>query len=398
MIAPRGLTDQRHGGLGFFNSDLFLVPYYALCEPAVARSLIANRLSGMGAARRFAASRGWPGLWFPLVVDPQGEPVTARQPGREGIAQTSLHMTATVLYGLSRYRAVTGDWPVQPSLVDRLMAEARSFQREVLDRDAPATGFDEFHPAVRDHAATLGLARWALDWMAAPDAAVGPADCLDLVPGEDGVIEAFRGYRDLPERLCTNDGPGGLPRLTVEERAAAADGRPLDSRLVKQADVVLMLALFPDRFPPEVTAACLDAYGPRTAHASSLSPAPHGLVAMRCGRSEEGWRHIAKALRWNLDFQPKETYRNGVHLAAAAGGWLSIVDGGLGLRVSPVERKATFDPRLPPAVDSLSGTMTLFGRCIDWMVDGKRLDLAGPGIECRPADDETAAMTVTFQD
>jgi kojibiose phosphorylase len=396
MIAPRGLTDQRHGGLGFFNTDLFLTPYYALREPAVARSLLANRLSGMGAARRYAARRGWPGLWFPLVVDPRGEPVAARHPGREAIAQSSLHMTATVLYGLSRYRAATGDWPVEPQLVDRLMTEARSFQQAILDRDAPATGFDEFHPAVRGHAATLGLARWALDWISAPDSMGGPVDCLGLEPGDDGAIEAFRGYRDLPERLCTNDGPGGLPRLTGAERAAAADGRALDSRLVKQADVVLMLALFPDRFPTEVAAACLDYYGCRTAHASSLSPAAHGLVAMRCGRSEQGWRYIAKALRWNLDFEPRETYRNGVHLAASAGGWLSIIDGILGLRVSTARRQATLRPRLPPQVRSLSGTTTLLGRHIDWRVEDGRIDVAGPGIACHRHGDGAAAVTVTI--
>ena len=53
--------------------------------------------------------------------------------------------------------------------------------------------------------------------------------------------------------------------------------------MIKQADVVLLLALLWERFPPAVREANFRYYEPRTGHGSSLSPAIHALVAARLG-------------------------------------------------------------------------------------------------------------------
>ncbi|MEX1127737.1 MAG: hypothetical protein WEB50_04135 [Vicinamibacterales bacterium] len=61
-------------------------------------------------------------------------------------------------------------------------------------------------------------------------------------------------------------------------------------QLIKQADVLMLLHLFPDSFSREVTAANYRYYEPRTDHGSSLSPGIHAAVAARLGLREEAER------------------------------------------------------------------------------------------------------------
>jgi kojibiose phosphorylase len=369
MIGPRGLTDRRYGGLCFFNTDLFLTPYFALAEPPVAEALAGYRIDTARAARRHARAAGWPGLLVPLVADLEGRSVDALDDRRRRIGETSCHMTASALYGLARYRAATGRWPRPNREVARYLSGSRRFLRALVRSDRPVTGFDEYHPCVRRHSATLAMARWGLAWIA--------SGALDLYPpgidsglerDVDGALAEFEGYFQLPDRTLAR-AEGSLAPLAGEGVEPGGD------RLIKQADVVLMMAALPHCFERSAMAASLDYYEPRTAHASSLSPAAHGAVAAHLGRSDPAWAWIRSALRYNLDFTPRAGYRNGVHLAAYAAAILSLLEGYLGLRLAGDGRSAGFDAALPAALDSLSGTLCLSGRDIRFRVDHKSLEI-----------------------
>ena len=59
-----------------------------------------------------------------------------------------------------------------------------------------------------------------------------------------------------------------------------------EMQILKQADVVMLNYLLPERFTPQQCAANLAFYEPRTIHDSSLSKAIHGIVLARCGDTE----------------------------------------------------------------------------------------------------------------
>lgn len=59
-----------------------------------------------------------------------------------------------------------------------------------------------------------------------------------------------------------------------------------EMQILKQADVVMLNYLLPERFTPQQCAANLAFYEPRTIHDSSLSKAIHGIVNARCGDTE----------------------------------------------------------------------------------------------------------------
>jgi kojibiose phosphorylase len=67
------------------------------------------------------------------------------------------------------------------------------------------------------------------------------------------------------------------------EYLGAAQGLAVPTKIIKQADVVTMLALFKTRFPAEIKKANWEYYEPRTEHGSSLSACAYAMVATEFG-------------------------------------------------------------------------------------------------------------------
>jgi kojibiose phosphorylase len=116
------------------------------------------------------------------------------------------------------------------------------------------------------------------------------------------------------------------------------------SKVVKQADVVQLLALLNDRYDRKVQEANFAYYEPLTGHGSSLSPPAHALVAARLGRTELAQQFFDETAA--IDFN--DTMGNaagGVHIGALGGLWQAAVFGfaGLSLRESGLH----FEPHLP---------------------------------------------------
>jgi trehalose/maltose hydrolase-like predicted phosphorylase len=71
-------------------------------------------------------------------------------------------------------------------------------------------------------------------------------------------------------------------------------------KLIKQADVLMLLYLFPEAFPREVLAANYRYYDPITDHGSSLSPAIHAAIAASLGFREDAERYWRQSLSLDL--------------------------------------------------------------------------------------------------
>ncbi|MGH8326601.1 MAG: glycoside hydrolase family 65, partial [Steroidobacteraceae bacterium] len=216
-------------------------------------------------------------------------------------------------------------------------------------------GPDEYHHDVSDNAYTNRLARFNLEqaWRAAdwlqhhsprqwheltvrlalepqePDEWLRVARELHCPrPRSDGVIEQFAGFFEL-ERYA----------LPGEERLQPPVSRLFDAerinrlQLIKQADVLMLLYLFPEEFPHEVVRANYDYYEPRTDHGSSLSPAIHAAVAARLGLREQAERYFQQSLSLDLSNKMGNSAA-GVHAACMGGTWQALVFGLLGARLT----------------------------------------------------------------
>jgi trehalose/maltose hydrolase-like predicted phosphorylase len=172
------------------------------------------------------------------------------------------------------------------------------------------------------------------------------AGLVDGVDPATGLIEQHRGFHQLEEV----DLAALEPRSTTLEVLLGWErlGR---LKVLKQADVVLLLALLGARYPRAVQAANFRYYEPLTVHDSSLSPPVHALVAAWLGDLDTAERYLEQAALLDLDFDRGVTAAGGVHIAALGGVWQALVLGFGGMTVAGGEPR--FTPHVPASWASL---------------------------------------------
>jgi len=256
-------------------------------------------------------------------------------------------------------------------------------------------GPDEYHEHIDDNAYTNVMARWnirrGLDvaallserWPASWTRLSGSLE-LDqselkqwlnvantMATGLDpatGLFEQFAGYFAL-EDIDLSDYEG----RTVPMDVVLGRERTQQSQVVKQADVVALLGLLPDAFPPGADAENFRYYAPRCGHGSSLSPAMHGLVAARLGDTETALRYFRQAAAIDLE-DTHAGHDGGVHIAAQGGIWMLAVFGFAGLSLR--DEGVAIEPHLPAGWRSLTFRAQWRGRRLKIKIDqdGQRLD------------------------
>ena len=222
------------------------------------------------------------------------------------------HITADVAYAVYQYWHATGDERFLLDAGAEILLETARFWSSRAQPEADGhchirgiIGPDEYHERIDDNAFTNVMARWnirrALEiatllgerWparWASLSTRLGLDDneleqwrsvAETLVTGLDpktGLFEQFAGFFSLEEINLADYAGRSVPMDVVLGRE-----RTQRSKVIKQADVVALLALLPEEFGGDTGAANFHYYEPRCSHGSSLSPAMHGLVAARLG-------------------------------------------------------------------------------------------------------------------
>jgi trehalose/maltose hydrolase-like predicted phosphorylase len=402
-IGARMLTGGAYKGHVFWDTEIYMLPFYVFTHPPSARALLMYRYHTLPAAREKARTMGWPGAFYAWESADTGEETTPSSvvapdgrvvPIRTG--EQEIHVSAAVAYATWQYWQATGDDGFFRDAGAEILIETARFWagRGELGEDGlfhvrGVIGPDEYHEDVDDSAYTNVMAQWNLERGAEtariferrwPERWRAIADRLGLDPDEpgrwseiarstytgfdpeSGLFEQFRGYFDLEEVDLAEYEPRTAPMdvLLGHERIRR-------TQVIKQADVVLLLFLLWDRFPAEVREANFRYYEPRCGHGSSLSPSIHALVAARLGDMPLAERYFRQAVDIDLANNMGNA-AGGVHAAALGGLWQSVVFGFAGLgfeNTGPVP-----DPHLPDTWRSVRFPVLWRGRTARVQVPG----------------------------
>jgi trehalose/maltose hydrolase-like predicted phosphorylase len=203
-----------------------------------------------------------------------------------------------------------------------------------------------------------------------------------IVTGVDpatGIYEQFAGYHKLEPLDLSLYADRKMPIDVV-----IGQERTQRSQVVKQADVVALLALLPDEFPGAAAKANFRHYEPRCAHGSSLSAGIHALVAARLGETETALRFLRQTAAADLELDPNSA--GGIRIAGLGGLWQAIVLGFAGLDLK--SDMLGIDPWLPPHWRSLSFRVCWRGRSVAIRIAGKTVQATladGEGMDIRIA-------------
>ena len=362
-------------------------------EPDVAKALIDYRYTALQRALEFASASGFSGARFPEASNDLGRENGPRYVlsypdqdiRREWSVDEVLHISADVCYAVNQYWKVSDDDTFMASRGFEMLIESARFAASVFQWSEgkqayvvnSVMGPDEYHYHVNNSFFTNYMLRWCIQlalslcdrprFPGLPDAErrcwqsiAGNVYLPWITVGGVSIPEEFEGYVALPDtRLRINKKRG--PQFADEtERDSAQKLQNFDSQLIKQADIILLMSMFPDDFSEVVKGAAFDYYEPRTVHESSLSYGPHAVVAAHLGKTQISADFIARASRYNLDFTPVDEYNNGLHLSAHAGAWQGLVEGLSGLDIG--SGQLAFRPRLPAQWDAYHFTLQFRGR------------------------------------
>jgi kojibiose phosphorylase len=394
-IGARGLSGTAYKGHVFWDTDIFMLPFFILTYPEAARALVMYRHHTLAAARAKAARLGYRGALYAWESTDSGEEVTPPfviAPDNEIVriltGDQEQHIGADVAFGVWNYWQATGDDRFLVDAGAEIVIETARFwaSRAELENDGHyhirgVIGPDEYHETVDDNAYTNGMAQWNLEvaqeiadliverwpeqWQPlSRRLGIEPEEprrwqrvARDLYTGFDkqtGLFEQFRGYFDLEEIDLASFVPRTAPMDVLLGRE-----RIQRSKIIKQPDVVMLVYLLWERLPPEVRKANFEYYEPRCGHGSSLSPAIHALVAARLGDTALAERYFRQAAEIDL-VDNMGNAAGGVHLAALGGLWQAAVLGFAGLRL--VKDGPEYHPKLPASWRSLSMRFQWRGR------------------------------------
>ena len=383
-IGARTLSGRAYEGHVFWDTEIFMLPFFLHVEPRQARTLLLYRHHTLDGARRRARELGYRGACFAWESTVTGDDVTPtkillRSSGKEipiFTGSQQVHVTADIAYGVWRYWEATRDEEFIAGPGAELLFETARFWTSRVTRGERhhhirgVVGPDEYHHGVNDNAYTNWMARFNLEravwaarryrteeseadeWEALAQSLYCPA------PGEEGVIEQFEGFFSL----------GDYP-LPKEERFKAPVSRLFDwdqinrLKLLKQADVLMLPLLFPEAFSDEVVAANYRYYEPLTDHGSSLSPSVHAAIAARIGLREGAERYWKQSLWLDLS-NAMDNSALGVHAAAMGGTWQTLVFGFLGVRFTDAgpQVDGLVARRLPPGWEGVELPLAYRGK------------------------------------
>jgi len=390
-IPARALSGQVYKGAVFWDTEMFMFPFFLHTFPEKAVELLRYRIRTLDGARRKAATEGpgYRGAFYAWESQDTGDdactyfnigdPITGRDL-RTHFRDKQVHISGDVAIAMWQYFKITGDDTLLVQGGAEVILECARFyysyahfkkdrgRYEILDVIGP----DEYHERVNNNAFTNMVAKATFEIACAvvaylgehhPDALAALIKKIDIakelplfaeasrqlyVPEPDpktGLIEQFDGYfnlKDVPiEELKAQ-------RIHPDEYLGASQGLAVPTQVIKQADVVMLLELFPAHFPAAIKQANWAYYEPRTEHGSSLSACAYALVATEFGDLEFAYKYFLQTAQIDLlakyKTQVGTIFVGGSHPAANGGAWMTAVAGFGGVRAD--EKQVVINPRL----------------------------------------------------
>ncbi|MBI5931938.1 MAG: glycoside hydrolase family 65 protein [Chloroflexi bacterium] len=380
-IGAKTLSGHGYKGHIFWDTELFILPPVTLAQPDLARRLLMYRYHNLAGARRKAAEGGYQGAMFPWESTDTGEETTPRWvPGLDGnpiriwTGDNEQHISTDIAYAVLQYWRWTGEEEWFRQYGAEIVLDTAKFWGSRVEYNQALgryeihqqIGPDEYHENIDNSVFTNRMVVWHLqealgvwDYLRGhyPDDATRLARQLGLddatlahwqtiaekmwIPMQGGVFEQFENFFQRLKPINLED---YTPRTTNMDMILG-HAKTQVSRVIKQADVVMLMALLRNQLGDDTfLRRNWDEYSTVVDHGSSLSPAMHAVVAARLGLNEQAYDYLIYAATLDLD-DLKGNVRDGIHAACCGGVWQAVVLGLCGLELTengPVTR-----PHLP---------------------------------------------------
>ena len=390
-IGAKGLSGEGYKGHTFWDTEIFMLPYFTFTYPEIAENLLMYRYLGLAGARRKAQANGYQGAQYPWEAawpdDGETTPVWGAADIVTGEATKiwsgfiEQHITSDVAFGVKQFLEVTQRPIGEPGNAEQIIFETAQFWSSRLEWKAErqryeicgVIGPDEYKEHVDNNAFTNYMAYWnmqtAIDF--ARELQFSQLERYNRLNEQldlDALIPELlekTAFLYLPQTTATHLLPQDdtylfkdtldlTPYKQDQQVGTLFHDYNLEQvnqlQITKQADVLLLMLLREKLFAKDTIQRNWAYYEPKTMHDSSLSLATHAILAADLGEVEKAYDFFQQALRIDLG-ENMQSSNEGIHAASLGGIWQAIVFGFGGVR--NLEGDLRIEPHLPSAWQSL---------------------------------------------
>lgn len=380
-VCAKGLTGEGYDGHYFWDTEIFVLPYFTFNKPEVAKSLLMFRYNTLEIAKERAAEIGYDGALFPWRTI-NGTETSPFFPA--GSAQ--VHINADIAYALLQYVTATNDQEFMKQYGAEMLTEIAKFYIGYADFNKAkgwgfngVTGPDEYTALGNHNTYTnLMVKKVFTEMLAFKDSypVINEiADKLEAISsnmyiprGEGNLIEQCEGF--LSKELW----PHGFDKMPL-----LSHYHPMviyKYQIIKQADLILAMGLLPEYFTAEEIKSNYDYYNQITTHDSSLSKCSYGQVASFLGYNEQAYEYFDENVKTDL-FNTHANTADGVHIASQAGSWQTIAYGFAGMKI--VNGQLSFQNNLPSEIKNLAFSLYFHGQVVKVSLTSDAMEITTEG-------------------
>lgn len=420
-IGAKALSGEGYKGHSFWDTELFILPFFIYSNPEVAKSLLTYRYHGLVGARKKASENGYDGAMYPWEMAwPTDGEVTPLWgdidivTGERTQIWTGLieqHISADIAFAVYQYENVTGDQEFMDQHGYEIVFDTARFWASRLEWNVEkeeyhinnVIGPDEYKEHINNNAFTNYMAYFNMKL------AIRYYEKLKLenpvllrkLDEKLNMMQAYSDWQSKAEKIYLPNPreedlviPQDDTYLQLKEidltkyknqetvRTIYRDYNPeqIDQiQVTKQADTLILFYLLEqtflhddERISETVKRANFHYYEPRTLHDSSLSLVTHAIVANDIGETDLAYTLFKKSTE--IDLGPMmNTSDDGVHAASIGGIWKTAVFGFAGVRF--VDGRLRINPRLPAHWDQMKFSIQWQGQPVTLSITNSTLSV-----------------------
>ncbi|UOY05928.1 hypothetical protein L0P88_18550 [Muricauda sp. SCSIO 64092] len=416
-IGAKGLSGEGYKGHSFWDTEIFLVPFFTYTFPEIARSLLKYRYITIAGARNKARENGYRGAMYPWesawADDGEVTPVWGAADIITGEATKiwsgfiEQHITSDIAFAVWQYYMITGDDDFMEKYGYEILLDTGIFWSSRLEWNEEkqeyhinnVVGPDEYKEHVNNDAFTNHTARWCME---------NASRYYDILKTEnselfqtlnqklhlDEEIAELRTRFDkvyLPQPNQDNVIPQDDDYLSLRQMdltkyknqkqvGSIFKDYNLDQvnqiQVTKQASVVMLMYLLEHKFDHAIKKANYEYYEPRTLHDSSLSLSTHAILAADIDNLPLAYALFERAARIDLGPNMKSS-DHGIHAASLGGIWQILVCGFGGVRM--LDGKLRINPKLPPQIKEITYPINWKGNYLKIKVSEEKIAITNTG-------------------
>ncbi|WNF38482.1 glycosyl hydrolase family 65 protein [Bacillaceae bacterium IKA-2] len=372
-IAAKGLSGEGYKGHSFWDTEIFILPFFTYTYPETARRLLEYRFNTINGARKKAKDNHYEGAMYSWESAFSGEEVTPVWGGVDIVSGKATkiwsgfieqHITSDIAFAVWQYYKITGDQNFMDQFGYEILFETATFWTSRLEWNDEQNryhineviGPDEYKEHIDNNAFTNYMAHQNIE-LAITYYQQLQEENRELFNELNHKLRLEQSFQKWQSKI----GKIYLPQPREKDLVVPQDDTYLQKEIIdltkyknqihvgsmfedynleqvnniqvsKQADIMILFYLLENKFSNQIKRANWNYYEPKTLHDSSLSLASHCILASDMDDRDLAYSLFERAAK--IDLGPNmKTSDHGIHTASIGGIWQAVVCGFGGVRM-----------------------------------------------------------------